>query len=259
MGARATSAIASARCAPSASRRVGRVSAWCFGEISLPLESDAHQLVDDDSVLGVHAHQGAVLARLAQRPEDGRVVGQHHPRIGHEHLVARHPFVREPAHLLDPGCGEVGDDHVEGVVDGGPAGCLGVPGVEGIEGGRAFRLDREVHDARRPAVCGGAGAGLEVVRGHGAAERHLDMGVGIDPARDDESSRRIDDGIGVDHQVAADQGDGLVTDEEVGTVVVDRGDDSSILDQHAHCLDSAPNRQVTPPALPAPGPQFHIP
>ena len=31
MGASATSAMASARCTPSASRRVGRVSAWCLG------------------------------------------------------------------------------------------------------------------------------------------------------------------------------------------------------------------------------------
>ena len=44
-----------------------------------PLQRDAHQLVDDDPVLRVHAHQGAVLAGLAQRPEDGRVVGRASP------------------------------------------------------------------------------------------------------------------------------------------------------------------------------------
>ena len=191
----------------------------------------------------MHAHQGAVLACLAQRSEDGRVVGQHHPRIGHEQLVARHPFVGETAHLRNPVGREIGDDHVEGVVDRGPAGCLRVPGVERFDGGRATRLDREVHDTRRSSVGGGAGTGLEGVRGHRSAERHLDVGVGIDPARDDEPSRCVDHGIGVDHQVAADQGHGFVADEDVGMVVVDRGDDSSVLDQHAHCLYPALERR----------------
>jgi hypothetical protein len=60
---------------------------------------------------------------------------------------------------------------VEAVVDRGLALGLGVPGVEAGPQRAALLLDREVDDRRGAAVGRGDGAGLEVVRRGGAAER----------------------------------------------------------------------------------------
>ena len=197
-------------------------------------ERNLDELVDHDAVLGVHADESPLLSRLAHGPEDGGVVREQHAGIRHEQLVAGHPFVGEAAHLRHPLAGQVRDDHVERVVDGGVAVRLGVPRVEALEGGLAAGLDREVDDARRAAESGGAGAGLEGVGRLRAPERHLHVGVGIDPAGDYEPLRRVDDAVGVHRQVAADQRHGLAFDEDVRAVVIDGGHDPAVLDQNAH-------------------------
>ena len=195
-----------------------------------------YQFVDDDAVLGVHADERAVLARLAHGPKDGGVVREQHAGVGHEQLVAGHPLVREPAHLRDPAVGQVRDDHVERVVDGRLAGRLPVPGVQALQGGRAAALHGEIDDAGGAAERCRAGARLERIGGFGAAERHLHVGVGIDPARDDKPSGGVYDPLGGNLQVAADQRHGFAVDEDVGAIIVNRGYDAAVLDQYAHEL-----------------------
>ena len=87
---------------------------------------------------------------------------------------------------------QLAHDHVERVVDDGLA--LGPlhPAVErGIEA-LAEVLDREVDERRGAAVGGGDRAGLEVVGGRRAAERHVEVRVDVDAAGHDELARGVD-------------------------------------------------------------------
>ena len=69
-------------------------------------------------------------------------------------------------------------------------------------------------------------------------ERQLHVGVRIDPAREQQLPRRVDDPVRRDLETALetvpDQGHGLPLDENVCPVVVYRRDDASVLDQYAH-------------------------
>jgi hypothetical protein len=60
------------------------------------------------------------------------------------------------------------------------------------------------------------------------------MRVGIDRAREHVAPGRVDHAVRVDVQRLSDQGDPLALDEDVGDVVVRRGDDAATLDQDAH-------------------------
>ena len=149
-----------------------------------------HQLVDDAAVLGVHADQAAVLAGAAQRAEDRRVVHHEDAGIRHEQLEAGDPLVADQAvHLAEPGVLELGDDHVEAVVDHRLAVGPLPPVVQRVPHRLAAILDREVDDAGRAAERRRDGARLEVVGGRGAAERHVQVGVDVDAAGDDVLAR----------------------------------------------------------------------
>ena len=99
-------------------------------------------------------------------------------------------------HLGERVVGDVAHDHVEAVVDDGVALGLGVPRVEAGAQALALRLDREVHDARRPAERRRARPGLERVLGERAAERQLHVRVDVDRARDHVLARRVDGLVG---------------------------------------------------------------
>jgi hypothetical protein len=187
--------------------------------------------VDDDAVLRVHADDRAVLAGLAHGPENGSVVDVEHPGVGHEQLVRGDALVGQVLHFPQPIVLHVRDDHVEAVVDGGLAFGLLVPGFQGRQRGLALGLNREIDQGRRTAVGGGAGAGLEIVRGNGAAEGHVQVGVRVHAARKQVLAGSIDDGVRIHAQVPADDRHCLVLDEHVGLVIVDRRYDAAILDQ----------------------------
>ena len=67
-----------------------------------------------------------------------------------------------------------------------------------------------------------------------AAEGKLEVGVGIHPSGHDELARGVDDGIGVDDELPADEGHDLAVHEDIGVVVVHRGDDPAVPDENAH-------------------------
>jgi hypothetical protein len=197
-----------------------------------------HQHVDGDAVLGVHHEQAAVLGALLHRAQDLAVVAVEDPGVGHEHLEAGHALVDELVHLLERRVVDVGEDHVERVVDRAVALGLGVPGVEPLAQRLADRLDREVDDRGRPAPRRRPRAGLEGVRGLGAAERHLHVGVRVHAARDHVQPGRVDHRVGVLgpalRDAAAGGGDGrhrLAVDQHVGAQLVGRRDDQAVLDQ----------------------------
>ena len=68
-----------------------------------------------------------------------------------------------------------------------------------------------------------------------AAERHVEVGVRVD-ARPGARTCRVAsiDAVGLDVERLADQRDPLAVDEDVGDVVVRRGDDAAALDQNRH-------------------------
>ena len=68
----------------------------------------------------------------------------------------------------------------------------------------------------------------------GAAERHLDVRVRVDRARDDVLPGRVDHLVGRDVERLTDQRDGAVVDVHVTDVVVGRGDDTAAFDQDGH-------------------------
>ena len=62
------------------------------------------------------------------------------------------------------------------------------------------------------------------------------MRVRVDAARQDVLAGGVDRPVGGDVEVGADQRDALALDEDVGDVVVGRGDDASSTDQDRHRL-----------------------
>jgi len=95
-------------------------------------------------------------------------------------------------------------------------------------------LDDEVDVTRRAAERGRRLPGLDVVDRHRSTERHVQMRVRVDAARQDVLAARVDHLVRRDVQRLADQGDALTLDEDVGDVVVRRGDHAATLDQHRH-------------------------
>ena len=152
-----------------------------------------HDDIDYRPVLRVHADQRAVLCCLAHRLEDGCVVDHQHVGIGHEELEAGHALAHHVVHVFEARVGQIGDDHVQAVVDAGLALGLLPPRIErGAHFGSA-RLDREIDNRRRPADGRGPRAGFKIVGGIGAAKGHVEMRVRVDAAGEQQQAGCVDD------------------------------------------------------------------
>lgn len=194
-----------------------------------------HEHVDGDAVLGVHHDQAAVLGGALHGAQDLAVVGVEDARVGHELLEAGHALLDQEVHLLQRLLVDVGDDHVEAVVDRAVALRLGVPGVQALAQGAADALHREVDDGGGASPGGGPGAGLEGVGGEGAAERQLHVGVDVDATRDHVLPGGVDDAVagpgrGGRGAGGGEGGDTAVLDQDVGVGLVGRGDDEATAD-----------------------------
>jgi len=82
-------------------------------------------------------------------------------------------------------------------------------------------------------------AGLDVVDRHGAAERHVEMRVRVDEARQQVLAARVDHLVGRHVERLADQRDRLVFDVEIPDVIVCGGDDSTAANQDRHLFSSS--------------------
>ena len=191
--------------------------------------------VDRVAVLGVNHDQRARVRCDLHRPEERLVVDHQCALVGHEQLVGGHALVRQRGQLLErPAFVKVGDRHVVAHVDHLLAVGLRAPLVErGAEGG-ALGLNHEVDVAGRPTERGGGLAGLDVVDRDSAAERHVEVSVGVDTPRQDVLAARVDDLVGLDVEGLADEGDPLVLDEDVTDVVVGSRDHTTTSDQNRH-------------------------
>ena len=143
----------------------------------------------------MHADRAAVLPGAPHRAEDARIVQHEHAGIGHEQLERADALLDHRVHLDLHLVGELGDDHVEAVVDGRLARGFLRPRFEGVVQRLASVLDREVDDRRGAAERRGDGAGFEVVGRGRAAERHVHVGVDVDAAGQHVLA------LGVDHPI----------------------------------------------------------
>ena len=198
------------------------------------------QHVDHVAVLGVDHHQRAGLGRDLHDSKQRLVVDHDRALVGHEQLVAGDALVGGLGHVLElAAVVQVGDREVEADVDHRRAALdLLVPGGERVGNRLARSLEAEVDqrgDAAERRRCRARG---EVVAGDRPAERHLHVRVRVDRARDHVLARRVDHTIGGDVERPSDLGDRLSLDQDVGHVVVSRGDDVAAFDQHAHGLSS---------------------
>jgi hypothetical protein len=134
----------------------------------------------------VHADERAVLGGLRESLEDSRVVHHEDVGVGHEELEAGDAFVHQVVHIFEAAGAQIGDDHVQAVIDTCLTFGLFPPGVEGVAHAGAAGLNGEIDDA------GGAAKGPR--RGYRfrnrpalvvPAERHVEVGVAIDAAGED--------------------------------------------------------------------------
>src|SRR5688500_18430617 len=74
-------------------------------------------LVDNNTVLGMHADQPAALACSRHRPKDRRVIREEHSGVSHKELKARYALIHEFVHLFLVAVFELGRDEVKAIVD----------------------------------------------------------------------------------------------------------------------------------------------
>ncbi len=221
-----------ARLTASASARRGPGERVIDGRLLAFGEGLLHDDVDDRAVFGVHADERAVLRGLLHGFEDGGVIDHEHVGVGHEELEAGDAFAHQVVHVFEAGVGQVGNDHVQAVVDAGLAFGLFPPGVEGGAHLCAAGLDGEIDNGSSPADGRRARAGEEVVCRGGAAERHVEMRVRINAAGQQQQAGGIDDGVGgACRNAGANFFDDRAVDEDVGLRGGVRIDDGAVLDE----------------------------
>ena len=226
-----------ARFVASPSSSGGRVSAWWIGSVWPRESASLDEDVDRVPVLGVHHHERAARRCDLHRAEERLVVDLEDALVRHEELVRGDALLGQHGELLErPAVVEVGDGDVEAVVDQRLSVRLGVPDLERLRERLAPALDAEVHVARRSPAGGRALTRLEVVDRDGAAERHVEMRVRVDAARQDVLAGGVDRPVGRDVEIGADERDPLALDEDVRDELVGGGDDAPSTDQDRHRL-----------------------
>ena len=155
--------------------------------------------------------------------------------VGHEQLERRHALADERVHLAFHLIGQLGDDHVEAVVDDRLAFGLLHPRLPGVVQRLAAVLNREVDDRRRAAEGRRHRPALEVVGRRRAAETACRDACG---RRCRPGSTYLPDAsitVSAWHvELGADDGNLFVLDQHVAAVLVRRRDDRAVLDESAH-------------------------
>ena len=205
-------------------------------------------LLDDDvdraAVFGVHADETVVSCGLAHGFEDGGVIQHEHAGVGHEEFEAGDTFADELGHFLELRGAEIGDDAVEGVVGNSFIVGLFHPGIERLAEALALVLDGEIDERSGAAEGCGDGAGLKIVGAGGAAEGHVEVGVHVDAAGDDEHANSVDDAGGVlDGEASGDGGDLFAVDAEIGDGGVGGGDDGAVTDYGVKAHEASGSRE----------------
>jgi hypothetical protein len=150
----------------------------------------------------MHHHERTARRRDLHRAEERLVVDLKDVLVGHEELVQGDALLGERRELLQPRFGgEIRDRDVEAVVDQRLPVRLRMPSFERFCERLALALDAEVDVAGRAAAGSGSLARLEVVDRDRAAEGHVQIGVGVDAARQHVLARGVDRPVGGDVEI----------------------------------------------------------
>ena len=122
-----------------------------------------HDDIDDAAVFGVHADEGAVLSRLAERFKYSGVVNHEDAGVSHEEFEAGHAFADQGIHVFETGFTKISDDHMQAVIDGRFLIGLFPPDIQGIAHLGAFGLNGEIDKSGGATKGGRFGAGFEIV------------------------------------------------------------------------------------------------
>ena len=174
-------------------------------------------------------HHAAVAADQPHGPEDLAVVDHQHVGIGGEELEGADALVVDQAlHVGEGLVVHVGHDHVRADIDGRDRGAL-VPVGKAFERAGSLHLGGEVNQRGGTAEGRRLGAGVERVGGARRPEIPVEVGMHVDPARQDQQPRRIVCGDVLAHgQIDADHADAACLHQDVGPVVVHRGHDPPV-------------------------------
>jgi hypothetical protein len=148
-----------------------------------------------------------------------------------------------------PAVAQIGDDHVQAVIDAGFALGLFPPGVERVAHARAFGLDGEIDDGGGAAEGRRARAGFEIVGGRGAAEGHVEVGVDVDAAGHHQHAGGVDDGRRTRRNAGAMS---LMRSPSIRTsaaIGVPRGDQGAVADERVVLIKGGLPRVTLLPAL----------
>src|SRR2546423_5018590 len=119
---------------------------------------------------------------------------------------------------------------MEAVVDRSLAFRFFVPVIDTLEKRFSFVLHREVDDRGCASMGSGAGAGEKIIGRLRPAEGQFHVRMRIDAAGNHEFSGSIDNLVGLHLELGADNGNLLLLDQNVGSVIVGGSDDTAVKD-----------------------------
>ena len=172
--------------------------------------------VDRTPIFRVHADQAGMLRSLAHGPKDRGIVQHKHAGISHEQLETRHAFANELTHFFELRAPEVRNDAVEGIV-GDRFGLRFLhPGVKSLSQRLPFVLDRKIDQRGGAAESCRDRATLEIVCAGSSAKRHIEVGMHVNAAGDDEVIRGVDHAASIlDGQPCTDCRDFVTRDADI--------------------------------------------
>ena len=189
------------------------------------------ELRHDVAVLGMDERDRPELRAAPERREQLVVVDHQRALVGHEVLEGVDPALGHRLHLVEDLLAPPRHRHVERIVAMRPGGLV-VPHLQRVEQRLPRARQREVDDHRRPPRQRRPRAAVEVVRRVGPHERHLEVGMRVDPPRHHQAPARVEHGVPC--QIRPDGGDPAALDQNVRRVAQIGGDDRPALDDRRH-------------------------
>ena len=191
------------------------------------------QLRDDVAVLGMHQRQRPELGAALERRVHLVVLDHQRALVGHEVLEGVDPALHHRVHLAPDPLVPAGDRHVVADVDADLRRSTCGP----TRRARSSRLPSGPGSTKSTSMVVPPEAAAKVPDFEGlgrrrAHERHLEMGVRVDPARDHVGVGGVD--LLVALQVLADRLDRLALDQHVRLPRPVGGDDRAVPDDLAH-------------------------
>ena len=200
-----------------------------------------NQRLDDWAVLGVDADHSAVPPGESHGLEQRAVIEHENAGISHEQFETGYPLMGNQRLHVGQGLRvDLEHDHMGANVDA-SAGGAAVPILQTDEGTLPTGLVAEIDHRRRTAKGGGHGSGGESVDSASNAEVPIKVGMHIDAAwQHQQTAGVVYFDVSADRNLPADGANATVLDQDIGLVIVDRGHNPPMLDQHCCHLPLSP-------------------